>query len=144
MEKARNKGQEGKSERKKANARQHLSNTFRSIRASVCNLCPFGHKQKFFRKKNKIQTSTTNGRKNAETARPKTKLPMTTIIITIATNANQISITVFLRSASRTRARSWDCPLFGFGRYRFFSFFTRFSRCFTWFLSHSGYVINLF
>ena len=97
-----------------------------------------------FRKKKRNQTRTTNGRKNAETACPKTILPITTSKKTITTNANQhIKYHIFeiWRQTRRVREvveilrqRAWDCPLFGFFGYRlFFRFFTRFSRCFTWF-----------
>ncbi len=100
----------------------------------------FWSEKHFFRKK---KTRTTNGRKNAETACPKTIQPITTSKKTITTNANQISNTIFLRKRhdrhtvayfARLRQRAWDCPLYGFFGYRlFFRFFTRFSRCFTWF-----------
>ncbi len=103
----------------------------------------FWSQTKVFSKEKRNQTSTTNGRKNAETACPKTNSTNDNHNKNNTPMQNNMSITIFLRSASRTttrtkvvellRQRAWDCPLLVFAVTGFLPFFTRFSRCFTWF-----------
>ncbi len=129
-EKAKNKGQEGKSERKKTNAPQHLSNTFRSGLLYVTYVLLVTNKRFFERKRKPKQARPTEGKTQKPLAqkqyyqwRPPYKQyhPM----------QNNMSIIIFLRSASRTtlrrvrevvplllRQRAWDCPLSGFRRQR--------------------------